>query len=837
MSVKRPWFTLAAVAVLALGIGANTAVFTLVNAFLLRPMVLRNPSELTGVFSRDTRKPDSYRGFSYPNYADLRATSGIFTSLAAHTICMPGVAEGDTTRRVMAEVVSSNFFETLGVPVWHGRAFTADEERPGSGLPVAIVSYSFWKRHSTAAEFLGSNLRVNGRLFTVVGIMPEGFTGTTAMLNPELYVPLGMFESMSNDFDGAVRPLAARDNHALFLIGRLRPGQTPPAVDRQLASAAKAMEQAYPAENKDQTLIARPLARLSISSSPTDDASLGVPVTLLLCMAAVVLLIAALNVANMMLARGTARRKEIAIRLALGGGRRSIVQQLFLEALVLALAGGAAGLLLSYGGTALFVQSMTRLVPFDLLIPTNPDIRVLAATLAFCLASTVLFGFVPAWNLSRPNLVSDLRATDNAGPHSKRRLFARRNLLVIVQVSLSLTLLTAAGLFIRGSSRMAGADTGFALDNRVTVEFDSSLAGYNEARGRQVYAQVLSRLQSMPGVESAGLAATVPFGMVSLGRNVQPLGGSAGAQSKPLACDFNLVSPDYFRTLAIPVLRGRAFQAAEASATASPVVILDKLAAQRLWPDGEAVGKHIHMNTEDNDTEDRHIGGRVDGPGGTAPDYEVVGIVGDVREHIVGQDARPHVYVLFGQQYMAGMHAHLRTAPMGPDAEARFLGTVRQEIHAVDAGLPVLGVKTLRAQVEASTDFWLIGTAARMFSLFGGVALLLAVIGLYGVRAFSVARRTREIGIRMALGASSAEAQQMVLWEGLQLMAVGAGAGLVLSLLVGKVLAGMLFQVNGADPLVFSTAVLLLGATSLAACYFPARRAARIDPMVALRYE
>jgi len=837
MLIKRPWFTLAAVSVLALGIGANTAVFTLVNAFLLRPMVLRNPSELTGVFSRDIKKPDSYRGFSYPNYADLRATNGIFSSLAAHTVCMPGVAEGDTTRRVIAEVVSSNFFETLGAPVWRGRGFTADEERPGSAMPVAVVSYSYWKRHGARAEFLGSTLRVNGQLVTVVGIAVEGFTGTTAMINPELYMPLGMFEAMSNDFGGAVRPLAARDNYNLFVVGRVRPGQTPPAVDRQLASAAKAMGQAYPAENRDQTLIARPLSRLSISTAPTDDSSLGVPIALLLCMAGVVLLIAALNVANMMLARGTARRKEIAIRLALGGGRRGIVQQLFLEAFLLALAGGAAGLLLSYGGTALLVQSMMRLVPFDILIPTNPDVRVLAATLAFCLASTVLFGFVPAWNLSRPNLVSDLRATGNEGPHSKRRLFARRNLLVIAQVSLSLTLLTAAGLFIRGSSRMAGADTGFALDNRVTVEFDSSLAGYNEARGRQVYAQVLGRLQSMPGVESAGLAATVPFGMVSLGRNVQPLGGSAAAQSKPQYCDFNIVSQDYFRTLAIPLLRGRVFLTAEASATARPVAILDKLAAQRLWPHGEAVGKHIRMNTDGNDTEDRHAGGTVDGPAGNVPDYEVVGVVGDVREHIVGQAPNPHVYVLFGQQYQADMHAHLRTAPMGPDAQARFLGAVRQEIHTVDAALPVLGVKTLRAHVESSTDYWLIGTGARMFSLFGGVALLLAVIGLYGVRAFSVARRTREIGIRMALGASAAEAQRMVLREGLQLMAVGTGIGLVFSLLAGMVLAGMLFQVNGADPLVFSVAVLLLGATSLLACYFPARRAARIDPMVALRYE
>jgi predicted permease len=444
--------------------------------------------------------------------------------------------------------------------------------------------------------------------------------------------------------------------------------------------------------------------------------------------------------------------------------------------------------------------------------------------MTFCLISTLLFGFVPAWNLSRPNLVSDLRASDNADPVSgKRRLFSRRNLLVIAQVALSLMLLTAAGLFLRSSSRVAGADPGFRAENRVLVEFDASLAGYNEARSRQIYAAVLDRLKALPGVESASLAATVPFGMVSLGRSVQPIGDAAAAQSKPQSCTFNIVGADYFRTLAIPLLRGRSFQPADASAAAPPVVILDKLAAQRLWPHGDALGQHIRMIGE---------GGAKD-----VPDLEVAGVVGNVREHIIGQGDEPHVYVPFGQQYQADMHIYLHTASMGPDAAARFLGAVRQEIRSVDSRLPVLGVTTLRAHMEASIDYWIVQTGARMFSLFGGIALLLAVIGLYGVRAYSVARRTREIGIRMALGASSAETQRMVLREGLRLMAVGAGIGLALSLLVGKVLAGLLFQVNGADPLVFSVCVLLLGAVSLLACYFPARRAARIDPMVALRYE
>jgi len=832
MLAKRPGFTVAAVAVLSLGIGANTAIFSLVNAFLLKPLVLRDPQELTGVYSRDTKKPDCYRAFSYPNYADLRtAGNGVFSSLAAHNITMAGVSEGDTTRRIMAEVVSSNYFDTLGAPIWRGRGFTAGEERPGSGVPVAIASYSYWKRSGSPADFLGRTLKVNGQTVTVVGIMPQGFSGTMALLSPELYLPLGMYEHMTNDFDGAVRPLAARDNHRLILIGRLRPGQSPQAVNNQLAAVAVNMEKAYPAENKDQTLTVHALSRLSISTNPIDDSGTMVPITvLMLCMSGVVLLIAALNVANMMLARGMARRKEIAIRLALGGGRRSIVQQLFLEALALAVLGGAVGLFLSFGGTALFVQSMLRLVPFDLVIPTSPDVRVLAVTLGFCLLSTLLFGFFPAWNLSRPSLVTDLRASDNA-ESSAGRLFSRRNMLVIAQVSLSLVLLTAAGLFIRSSARMAGVNPGFRVENRVVAEFDASLAGYDETRGLQVYTALFDRLKSMPGVESAGLAATVPFGMVSLGKNVQPSGAT---KVKPQDLSFNIVSGDYFQTLGIPLLRGRTFQAIDASQKAHPVAILDKNAAQRIWPGGDAVGKHIHI---------------VGDAASDIPDVEVVGIVGDVREHIIGSgmghvaggegdaSGQPHLYVPFGQQYMANMHIHLRTSPMDADTTVRFLGTVRQEIRSVDAGLPVLGVRTLRSHVEASTDYWLMQTGTRMFSLFGGIALLLAVIGLYGVRAYSVARRTREIGIRMALGASAAETQKMVLREGVQLMAVGTAIGLALSYLLGTVLAGLLFHVQGADPLVFSVAVALLGGVSLVACYVPARRAARIDPMVALRWE
>ena len=344
--ISKPGFTAVAVVVLSLGIGANTAIFSLVNAFLLKPLYIKNPSELVGCYSRDTKKPDNYRAFSYLNYVDLREKNLVFSSLMAHNMAMVGVAEGDTTRRVFADVVSSNFFSMFGVPLFQGRTFTDAEERPGSNSTVAIVSYSYWKKTGDP-NLLGKTIRINGRLFTIVGIAPEGFTGTTALISSELYVPLGAYELVMNDFEGHGKPLQARDNYNLILIGRLRPGMTAQQADAQLAVVASQLEKAYPAENKNQTFMTSPLSRLSISTSPTNDNELRTPAILLLSMAGVVLLIASLNLANMMLARGTARRKEIAIRLAIGGGRGRIVRQLFTEGLILSVLGGMAGLVIA----------------------------------------------------------------------------------------------------------------------------------------------------------------------------------------------------------------------------------------------------------------------------------------------------------------------------------------------------------------------------------------------------------------------------------------------------------------------------------------------------------
>jgi len=813
---KRPGFTVMAVLVLALGIGGNTVIFTLVNGFLLKPLVMRDPARLVGCFSRDSQKPDDYRAFSYPNYADLRDQNPVFSDLLAHNLAVAGLGEGDTTRRVFVDIVSANYFDTFGTPLYLGRPFTRAEERPGSGAAVAIVSYPYWKKMGADPRLLGSTIRLNGRIFTVVGVAPEGFSGTLAMLSPAVYVPLGVYEWVINDYAATRRPLAARDNHALILVGRLRPGISRDTADHLLVSVSDRLQQAYPAVNKNQVLLVRPLSRLGVSTAPHEDGGTAISAALLLSTASVVLLIASLNVANMMLARSSARRKEIAIRVSLGARRIDIVGQVLSEALVLAALGGMAGLVLSYWGTTLLTRTMSQLAPFDLLLSGLPDVRVLAATLGFCVFSTFVSGLGPAWNLSRPNLVPDLKAGETGGLLSSR-ILSRRNLLVVAQVALSLMLLTGAGLFVRSSIRAAHIQPGFQLDRGILLEVDPSLAGYDESHGRQLYHALLDRLVQIPGVEHVSMAATTPFGMISFGRSAQAGNGS------PLGLNYNIVTAEYFQTLGIPLLRGRSFEPQEANPGLPPVAVIDERAAKMLWPDGDPVGRHVRVLPSDTSPKEQ--------------DLEVVGVVGSVRQHIIGHDVEPALYVPFGQQYQANMNVHLRVAPVSGKEVGRLMNTVRNEVRTVDARLPVLGLKTMTDHLESSFDFWVVRTGSNLFAIFGCVALLLAMIGLYAVRAYSVARRTREIGIRMALGASASDSVRLVLKEGLKLTLIGLSVGLLLGLAVGRLLAGMLFDVSAADPWVFGLAAFLLSAVSLLACYIPARTASRVDPMIALRYE
>jgi predicted permease len=830
---KTPGFTALAVLVLALGIGGNTAIFSLTNAFLFRPLALDRPEELVGCFSKSTKNPNSYRAFSYPNYCDLRERNVVFSGLAAHRPALVGLTEGDSTRRVFASIVSHNYFATLGAQLFQGRPFTPAEEQPGSALAVAIVSYEHWKKRGEDPNLPGKTIRLNGRVYTIVGITPKDFSGTTAGgISPEAWLPLGMYELADNDFEGVRRPLADRNNHCLFLVGRLKPGMTLAQADAQLGPLAAGLAQDFPKVNQDQTFITHGLSRFSISTSPQDDSEFKAVSLLLTAMAGAVLLIACLNLANMMLARGAARRKEFAVRLALGSGRGPILRQLLTEGMILSVTGGAAGLALAYWGVRVLVSSLRAMLPVTIVFRHGPDGRVLAAMLGLCVLSTLLFGFGPAWKASRPDVMSDLKesAGETLARGQKRRLFASRNLLVMGQLSLSLTLLVAAGLFIRGAMEAAQADPGFRLDNGLLVELDASMVGYDEARGRDIYRSLLERLRSLPGVEAASLAATVPFGNVSLGRSVQRAGeperhppgrqgneGSAGAQ-------YNVIAEDYFTTLGLGMLRGREFGRAETQGgPAPPVAIIDEVLARKLWPREDALGKHIQFRGEGSRRDDTAM--------------EIVGIAPNIRDNLFGPGADAHVYVPFGQAYQSNSHIHLRFSSRASGGEAAWLQTVRREIRAFDEHLPVLSLKTLRGHVEGSGEVWIVRTAARMFSVFGSLALFLAVVGVYGVRAYTIARRTREIGIRMAMGATARKTLWMVVREGLLLTAVSLVLGLGLALAGGRLLSSMLYRVSPADPLVFLAAPLILTAASVLACYFPARRAARVDPMAALRCE
>lgn len=823
---RRPGFTSVAVLVLAIGIGANSAVFSVVNALLLRPLPAQQvPGALVGLFSRDRIRPDTYRAFSYPNYVDIREGNPVFTNLMAEGIGLVGIAEGETTRRAMAMAVSSNFFETLGEHLAAGRGFSPEEERPGSEPMVAVVSHPFWRQRGGDPGMLGDTIRVNGRDYTVIGITSKGFTGATVAMSPEVYVPLGSYELIVNDLFLKGREhtrLDDRENHSLVLIGRLRPGLTAEAATTQLDALARRLEEAYPAANRDQALMVHKLPRVGISTSPGDDSEVAALLGLLQAMSGIVLLVACLNLANMMLAHGSARRREIAIRLALGAGRGHVVRQVLTEGLLLSLAGGAAGLLLAYWAARLLATSLSGALPFAVAYDGTPDLRVVAATLGFAVISTTMFGLWPAWRLARTDVVQELKQHVGESVTGRRRWLTMRDTLVIGQVALSLALVTAAGLLVRSAIDAARAEPGYEMRNGLVASLDPGLAGYGETQGRQMYRRLLEDVRSLPGVRAASLASLVSYGEVTEGETVRRP-GTTGDEGRASGI-WNIVGTDYFAALDLPVLRGREFTLAEeTSAEGTPVALIDEPMARRLFPGEDPLGQQI-IFVEADDT-----------PKG--PPRQVVGIVPGLRHDLYDREPVAHVYTPFGQQYRSWMTLHIKHAGGGPEAEAALLRSVRSTIRSVDDRVPVLWLKTLEGYREASVVLWLARTGARLFSSFGLLALFLAAVGIYGVKAYLVGLRTREVGIRMALGASRRAVLWLMLRDSLVLTGVGVALGLGLAALVARGVAGIVYRSSPYDPVVFGLAVTLIVAAALGATFFPARRATRVEPFVALRVE
>jgi len=835
MLVKNPGFTAIAVLVLALGIGANTATFTLTNALLLKPIMAESPDELVALYSKNLRLPDSFRPISYPNFQDIRELNSTFTSVLAHDLTTVGLREDDVTRRVFAELVSHNYFDTFGVTPFRGRFFSPAEEVPDGGAPIVVVSYEFWRRHGEDPEFVGKSINVGGQDLTVVGITPRYFSGRMALLSASVYLPFSL-EHLVSGFDGrSAVSLAERDNHKLFLVGRLRPGVSMADADDQLAALASRMEESFPEINEDQTIIVGPLDRMGISTSPSDGAGLGLVAAVLLGMTGIVLLIACINLANMLLARGATRRREFAIRAAIGGGRTRILRQLLTEGLFLSLLGGAAGLVVATWANGLLAVSMRELLSnfgftMDIVLRTAPDVRVLLATAAFCMFGTLAFGLGPALKQSRPDVMAAIK--EQAGDAGGRRgggPFARRNLLVVSQIALSLVMLISAGLFVRASLEAANIDPGFRLDNGILVEVDPSLAGYDEVQSKDLYRRLHERLQIIPGVQAMSVAATVPFGAVSSGRRVRRAEdlptetGDGSEEIETVSASSNIIGAQYFDALGLPVLRGRAFTAAETVSDAGPkVAIIDELLAESLWPGKDPIGRFIGLGRER------------DPEGGD--EIEVVGLVPSISEDIFPAERRPHIYRPFGQNFQSSMNIHVRADSItDADARAAMLQTVRREIRAVDAQLPVVSLRVLEDHIAESASLWLVRLGATIFSIFGGLALFLAVIGVYGVKAYAVAQRTREIGIRKALGATTSDTLRLILRESMMVAAAGLSVGLALGAGIASLLASLLYEVSPYDPVAFLGSTVVLALAAFVATYVPARRAASITPVTALR--
>jgi predicted permease len=844
--LKTPGFSLTAILVLALGIGANTAVFSLINTLLLKPVAgADRPGQVVGIYSHDHTRPNSYRGFSYPAYVDVRDGATSFSHVMAFSLAFVGIGEGDATRRTFAAAVTPNYFATLGVDLLAGRTFTPEEDRPGSLATVAIISYDYWKSHGGDQAILGSTVRVNSRPFTIVGIAPRGFTGTSIVVSPDVWVPMGAQPLVANDFmsGSGDYPIADRRSEDLLVVGRLKPGVAEVAAEPALRQLSARLEEAYPAENKNQSLTTHTLPRVSISTNPQDEGELGTLFIMLLVMAGIVLLVASLNLANMMLARGTVRRKEIAMRLALGGGRTRIVRQLITEGLTLSFLGGAVGLVFGYWGVRLLVGALVRFSPVPLTFDAQPDIRVLVATLAFAVMSTLVFGLGPAWRLARTDIVPELKDQGSeAGPRGRLRWFGARNVLVVTQIALALALLTAAGLFTKGAMKAGQADPGYRLDGQVLASVDSALAGYDETQGRQVYRRLIERLRGIPGVQAASMASVVAFGDFTEGRTVQK-GGTPpglGANGRPVGVSsvLYIVGADYFPALGVPLLRGRGFtRAEEEDPTAPPVAIIDEPLAKALFPGQDPMGQQIQLPAKEDAGPVSGQGIVLDDQQSTRQLMEVVGVVPGLRHQLFDKAPVAHIYMPFGRQFRSGINIHLRVASAGPVAETALLQAVRQEIRAVDERLPLLGLKTMTQFRDSSLLVGVVRAGAWLFAVFGGVAVFLAVVGLYAVKSYVVARRTREIGIRMAIGSTSADVMWLILKEGLGLTLAGLAAGSAIAVAVGLGVASLLYEVSAFDPVVFVVAPLVLATAALAACVLPARRATRVAPTVALRTE
>ncbi|MCU1267451.1 MAG: hypothetical protein JWM21_3769 [Acidobacteria bacterium] len=805
--LKSPGVTIVAVLALALGIGANTAIFSGVSAFLMRPLPVAEPGRLVRPFET-TDDRGSTDTFSYPDFVEYRDQSTVFENLVGEDMTQAAISTQNQNDVIWGQVVSGNYFDMLGVKPVLGRSFAADEDKALGAHPVVLLSYSLWQRRlGSDPNIVGKTLELNNRSYTVIGITPESFRGTKFGLSLDFWAPMAMAEELRRD----PKLLSERGSHWMTVVGRLKPGVTLAQASAEMSAIAQRLNQTYP-DNRAGTT--RAVVKTEIDGRWDEAAPImksGAAIAL--AITGLILLIACANVANLLLARAASRRKEIGVRLALGAGRGRLIRQLMTESLLLSILGGGLGLLLAYWVTGL-MQAFVPDLPYNMLNDFFAlDGRALVFTLVVSLATGLVFGLAPAWHASNPDIVPVLKGYAGGDRTGKARRFTLRNSLVVAQVTLSLVVLVCGGLFIKSFRNAQKMDPGFNPQGVLLVSLNPQLIGYDEARTKNFFTQIVERAGSLPGVQAASVGRLVPLSdssnsngpILKEGEQLAP--GSAGRNIMN-----NVVSPGHFKTLQIPLLAGRDFDERDRKG-AQRVIIVNERMGQMLWPGESALGKHIFV-------------------GPNSPNaLEVVGIAKTGKYRALAEDPRPYYYSPMAQRGADGMTLMVRTAG---DPHS-LVGAIRTEVEALDRRIPLFAIKTMNEHM--SWPLWAPNMAATLSLAFALVALLLSAVGLYSVMAYVVSQRTREVGIRMALGAKRADVLKMITIQGMKLAVIGIVIGFVLSLGLSRVLSSVLIGVSAYDMTIFIAVPLLLALVAFVACLVPARRATRVNPLVALRYE
>jgi len=797
---RTPAFTTIAALTLALGIGANTTIFTVVNALLIRPMPgISRPDQL--VLIGRTQGGQGFDTFSYLDYLDYRDHATRLSGIGAYYGAPAHLSTGGASDRVRAGVVSANYFRVLGVTAAAGRTFLAEDDGAPNAHPVVVLSYGLWRRRFGGdSSVVGRRVTINAHAYTVIGVAAEGFTGLERNTSYDLFVPLAMTGALRPGFE---RALGARDAVWLDLFGRLAQGTTDVAAESELQGIASQLARAYPESNAERGVAVVGGIGFDPSSRRAVQSFAGI----LLGVVAVVLLIACANVANLLLARGAARRQEFAVRASLGASRARLVRQLLAEGVLLSLIGGVLGFALGVGTARLIVRLPLFANSLTIIDPA-PDGRVLFFTAVVAIASALIFGVPSAFRASRTELVTSLK-TGTPGGGIRRSLF--RNGLLVSQLALSIVLLVAAGLFLRTLGALYATPPGFDTGHVLIATVDVALQGYDEPRGRRFYDELEQRAASLPDVTNAGLAYMLPLGGGGWDTRIYPAEIAPAKEDPGLKTDINAVSASYFSTVHVPIVRGRGFANTDRPGTPS-VAVVNEVIARQLWPDQDPIGKRFRLGRE----------GEV---------LTVIGVAQTAKYRSLVESSRPFFYRPFAQVYQTPMTLHLSTT-----GDPRVLiSAVRQLVQSLDKDLPVYRIQTLGDRLAGSVSMQ--RTAAILVASYGLLALLLAAIGLYGSMTYVVARRTREIGIRMALGARTALVMRQVLREALVLALLGAALGIIVAIPSARLLRSQLFGVEPGDPMTFAAVTISLVAVAVVAAFSPAWRATRVDPVVALRAE